>query len=226
VQRKPESNKWVLGGLIALVLFLSVFFPSYGWRLRDYLSPQGHASSADAVSLAAQNEVLKAEIAKLQTVAAELPSAPANYMRAMVFSRYPLNFKNEMLIDAGDHEGVKAGAAVVFQGVLIGKIQTVFPDTALVTTVFDNNFKLPVRIGSKGYDGLLEGGSYPSVKSIARNAALAPNDIVYAASGGIPYALPVGEISATSTSPDSLFQEASLAFAYDANSIQTVFVAR
>jgi len=226
VSRKPESEKWILAGLIAFVAVLMVFLPSYGWHLRDYLSPQSHASSADDVSLKAQNEVLLADLAKLQAVTAELPAKPSNYIRAMVFSRYPLNFKNQMLVDAGANQGVKVGAAAVFQGVLVGRVTTVFGDSALVTTVFDTSFKMPVRIGSHGYDGLLAGGPYPSINSISKDALLAPGDIVYAAAEGVPYGLPVGQIDATSTSPDSLFENAALNFAYDANDIQTVFVAQ
>ncbi len=45
----------------------------------------------------------------------------------MVYSRYPMNFKNELLTSAGSDDGVATGDAVIFQGMLIGQVRTVFP---------------------------------------------------------------------------------------------------
>lgn len=216
--------KWFLVTLITLLILLAVFEPSYGWRVREFLSPRNRVP-ADNASLAAENEALKAQLATLQTVASELPQAPTNYIKAMVYSRYPLNFRNEILLDAGSNEGVSTGKAVVFQGILIGTVETVWSDQSLVRTIFDSNTKLPVRIGPKAYDGLLNGGSYPEVGSIGKSADLHVGDVIGAAAPGIPYGLPIGEIAATSTSPDHLFEEASLNFAYDINTVQTVLIA-
>ena len=210
---------------IATLLALIFLEPSYGPRVRAWLSP-ALAPEANAPDLAAENEALKAEIAKLASVAAELPQTPRDYQPAMVYSRYPLNFKNELMIDAGSRDGIVAGKAAVFRGILIGSVLQVFSDSALVQTVFDSDFKMPVRIGKKGYDALLVGGAYPKATSIEKTAMLAPGDIVYAAASGTPYGMPIAIIESTSTSPDNLFEEAGLGFAYDVNGIQTLFIAR
>jgi hypothetical protein len=62
------------------------------------------------------------------------------------------------------------------------------------------------------------------VGSIARTAAIAPGDVVYSAAPGIPYAQPIAEVVATSTSADSLFQQATLNFPYDINNVETVLI--
>jgi len=226
--RQPKLYNGVLGALIVLTALFIVFAPSYGWKLRTLLTPgnSATATSTESVNLTAQNEELSAKLAELQTIAAELPKASSSYLRAMVYSRYPLNFKNEILVNAGSNDGVVVGRAVAFEGILIGQVETVFPDSALVMTVFDDRFKLPVRVGSHGYDGLLQGGAYPTVDSIIKNAVLAPDDIVYAAGSSAPFGAPVGQVAATSTSPDSLFLQATLSFAYDMNDVQTVLIAR
>ena len=144
----------------------------------------------------------------------------------MVYSRYPMNFKNEILVDAGANQGVAVGKAVVFQGVLIGNVEKVFSDTPLVRTVFDGNFKMAVRVGQKGFDALFMGGSYPKATSIQKNAVIRVGDIVYSAAEGFPYGMPVAIVESTSTSPDALFEEVALDFAYDINSIQTVLIAQ
>ena len=199
--------------------------PQYGWEVRRWLSPPP-TLQADGSSLAAENETLAAQLAELQGVAAQLPSTSPHYLLAMVYSRYPLNFKSELLVNAGAGDGVAVGKAVVFQGILVGTIEKVFSDSSLIQTVFDGNFKMPVRVGALGYDALLLGGASPRVTSLAKTAKVKAGDIVYTAAEGLPYGLPVALVKSTSTSPDNLFEEAVLDFAYDANSVETVFISR
>ena len=230
-ERKP--NLALLGVLACVLLVLVIFQPSYGWRLRAFLMPSDIAAGAGSQAsgsamgvLMAQNDQLKAQLAELQGIAAELPTSSPNYLRAMVYSRYPLNFKNELFVDAGMDDGVATGSAVVYEGLLVGRVIQAWPHYAAVETVFDNNFRLPVRIGKGGYDGLLTGGSYPFVASIAKNSPVAPGDVVMSAAPGVPYAVPVGIVQATSTSPDNLFEQATIVFPYDINHVQTVLLAR
>lgn len=229
--RKHISNShWIAGALIVILAAVIFFAPSYGWEIRAWLSPSpdqsggASASQTNSPSVAARNDALAAQLAELQVVASQLPTSTPNEVRAMVYSRYPMNFHNELLVNAGSNEGVTVGAAVVFQGMFLGQVRTVFSDEALVQTIFDNNFKMPVRIGSAGVDGLFQGGSYPTIGSIATGAAIAPDDIVSTAAPGIPYALPIAQVAATSTSPDSLFEQTTLAFPYDVNNVETVLI--
>lgn len=222
--RERKSNIVLLCGLCALLLFFIIFVPSYGWRVRQFFAAPNVVVSSDNQQLAAENETLKAELAQLQSVQSQMPTSSPSAIRAMVYSQYPFNFKNELTVNAGANQGVALGSAVLFQGIFIGQVKAVWLDTATVQTIFDNGFKMPVRIGAHGYDGLLQGSSYPTVGSIAKTAAVNPGDIVYAAGAGVPYGLPIGEVAATSTSPDSLFEQASLNFTYDINSIQTVAI--
>lgn len=218
-------RRWILGAGILILLAVIFFEPSYGWKLRAFLSPaQNSVGQADDASTAAENVSLKAQLAVLQKIADQIPSKQQNYIRAMVFSRYPLNFKNEILIDRGSNDGVAAGAAVLFQNLLIGRIVYVYHNESLVQTIFDSAFAMPVRVGPAGYDGLLKGGSYPMIVSINKNAAIGEADVMYAAAPGLPYGLPIGEIAATSTSLDSLFTEATVSFPYDINDIQAVLI--
>lgn len=229
---RPSHEHWVSGVLIVILLLLISFAPSYGWKVRAWLSPApggatgAAASQADAPNLVAENDALKAQLAALQTVAAEMPTSSPAFIRAMVYSRYPMSFHNEILVDEGSNAGVATGAAVVFQGMLIGRVQSVFPSESLVQTIFDNGFRMPVRIGAHGIDGLLQGGAAPMVGSVAATAPVARGEAVYSAASGMPYALPVATVAATSTSPDSLFEQASLDLPYDLNNIQTVLIAQ
>lgn len=226
-RRRISNNHWASGALIVILAVLIFFAPSYGWKVRAWLSPSTGAPSAsntDSPTLAAENDALKAQLAMLSVVSAQLPTSTPNAIRAMVYSRYPMNFRNELLVNIGTNDGVAVGAAVVFQGMLIGQVRAVYPDEALVQTIFDNSLKMPVRIGTQGTDGLLQGGSYPIIGSIASTAPIKPGDIVYSATPGIPYAIPIAQVVSTSTSGDSLFEQTTLGFPYDVNNVQTVFI--
>lgn len=229
-ERRP--NILLLGALIVILLVFIVFEPSYGWEIRAFFSPSNVAPNAgiqDASGtqdLLAENEQLEAQLAELQGVASQLPTSTPDYLRAMVYSRYPLNFKNELFVNAGMDDGVATGSAVTYNGFLVGRVAEVGPHYAAVQTVFDNDFRLPVRIGTGGYDGLLTGGSYPYVASIAKDSPVATGDIVIDAAAGTPYGVPVGNVQSTSTSPDNLFEQAALSFPYDINQVETVLIAK
>jgi rod shape-determining protein MreC len=218
-----KKNCWFLGCGVAILLFLIFFEPSYGWRIRQWLSPQD-MSPTDPNGLNAENVALKAQLAELQTVQSEIPQVPQGYLRAMVYSRYPMNFRNEILVNAGANEGIAVGKAVLFGNIFIGKVTEVFSDSALVQTVFDGDFKMPVRVGRSGYDALLVGGARPKAGSISKKASLTDGDVVVTADSNFPYGLPVGVVRDVSISADNLFEEASIGFSYDINGIQTVLI--
>ena len=123
-RRRISNNQWVSCALIVMLAILIFFAPSYGWAIRSWLSPaigapaggKGNgvaASQGDDRTLAAENDVLQAQLAQLQTIASEVPTSSSAETRAMVYSRYPMNFRNELLVNAGSGQGVASGSAVV-----------------------------------------------------------------------------------------------------------------
>jgi cell shape-determining protein MreC len=221
---------WILIACVAVLAILIFFEPAYGWQVRGWLNSriglQLQETQTDDQSFAAQNEALQAQLAELQGIAAQIPQNPQNQIRAMVYVQYPFGFKNELLVNAGSNQSVVIGKAVTFQGIFIGTVTGVFPDSAVVQTIFDPAFKMPVRIGAQSYDALVVGGADPKATSIAKDAEIVSGDVIYTAAAGLPYGLPVGVINATSTSGDNLFEEASVNFGYDINAIQSVLIQR
>ncbi len=213
----------------SLVLFAAVLFAfkqSYGFRLRTMLAPSSMATgAADTPALIAENERLKAELAELQNIKSQLPPKSEKSLEAIVYSRYPLNFKSELLVNAGTREKVSKDKAVTFEGLLIGKVSEVFEETALVQTVFDERFQLAVRIGKNGAQALLRGGSFPTLDLISPSETIQPGDIVYSAGADFAYGLPVAEIKEVRVSDDKLFQIATLNIPYDIGRISAVSIA-
>lgn len=220
---------WVLLILAAVLVALILLAPQLAWRLRAFFAPEAPDSSG---RLALENDALKTELAKLQNAKSQLAAGEVeqllaqkhNYIGAVVLSRYPMNFKNEFLVGAGAAQGIKKGNAVVFAGVLIGRVEKAFQDTALVKTVFDSGFQSPVRIGQPAVDALFRGGLVPQVALIPLGARVNQGDIVYSASPDLPYGLAIGRIKETKISKDKLFREAALDFAYDVSEIRAILI--
>lgn len=219
-----KKNLLVFVALIASIATLIFFRPSWGWKLHGIFSPS--VILHDEVSLVAENENLKTELAQLKVVKSQIPDKPFLYLRAMVYSRYPMNFKNEILVSVGQSDGVAEGRAAVFNKILIGKVLKVFDNTALVETVFDSRFQSSVRIGDRGFSALFQGGSLPKAVLISEKAEIRPGDIVYSVSPDFPYGLAIGEVTAVEPSADKLFQEATIGFVYDVNAIGTILIAK
>ncbi|MEK9180337.1 MAG: rod shape-determining protein MreC [Patescibacteria group bacterium] len=222
-----KSNS-VLLALIVVLVFLIFFAPQIAWQARSYLTSVAIPSTSsgnNAEAVALENVALKAELAKLENIKSQLPEKPYNYIRAIVLSRYPMNFQKEFLVDAGSIDGVTEKHAVVFQGALVGRVSKVFDTTALVETVFDPNFETSVRIGAYATDALFKGGLTPELKLIPLEAKVKQGDVDFAASPDFPYGLPIAAVKEVRVSDDKLFEEAMLEFSYDINSIKSVLIA-
>ncbi len=141
-----------------------------------------------------------------------------------VYSRYPFNFKNELLIAAGEGQGIEVGDVALYQGSVLGSVEKVFKDSALVETIFDSRFKTPVRIGSRAADSLLIGGPEPQLTLIERSASVGENDAVYAAGEGWPYGIALGSLKDIKNNGDNIYRSATLRVFYNPASLQSVTI--
>lgn len=206
-----------------IILILLIFFrPFYGWWLRGLFAP-GVVGGVE-VNLRLENEKLKSEIAELHLVKSQIPAKTYGYLTAMVYSRYPFNFKNELLVNIGARDGVTLGKPVLFGDALLGRVSQVFDESSLIETVFDGGFELPVGIGNSGEKALFNGGSLPGLSLISLSGSVKEGDVVYSISPDFPYGIPIGEIQAIHISSDHLFREAPLKFPYDLNEVKAVLV--
>jgi rod shape-determining protein MreC len=212
---------WVLAALILLLIFLSPSWSSDRLRVLLWAPPP-----SDYSELLAENQALKAENAAMRELERVSETAKTTgAVPAQIYSRYPLNFKNQILVNAGESAGVGIGwIAILPEKVLVGRVEQVFKNTALVRTVFDPGFRLAVRIGKAGADALLAGGDEPRLTLLPQGAEIGRGDVVYAADPALPYGLAVGEVGETMFSEDNLFEEAAVRLAYDLNGLRAVLL--
>lgn len=173
-----------------------------------------------------------APLPELQTLAARLEgygeirtvSAETLGKKVPVYSRYPFNFKNELLIAAGRSEGVAVGDTALFQGALLGTVSKVFEHSATVGTVFDSRFKVSVRVGLEGADALLVGGNQPVLQLIPASANVESEDHAYSAAPGMPYGIRIGAVSSVRDAKDGNYKEADLRIPYNPASLSEVVI--
>ncbi len=168
-----------------------------------------------------ENEILRAGLqsAKINLVVPSLE----NKISAKVFSVYPFNNKNSIVLGAGQKDGVKKYAVVSWgENILIGQVSEVSDKWSSAKTVFDPDWQFPVRIGEKEIDGLLQGGSVPRIALISKDKEISSGDLVYSAGADLPYGIKIGEVGEIREKQSEVFKEAILKFPYNLNDLRNV----
>lgn len=226
-----------------ITVLLIVFYPNVGWKIKSLITPQGE-NIADYKKVILENELLKTDLAKLNALKKENFSYNGKLLQAFVYSRYPFNFKNELLVNKGTKDGIKTGQPAIIpwrlkppaaslsalsssNGLnlfLVGKVKDVFENYSVVETIFDSNFQLSVKAGMTGVSSLLKGGNNPKLTLIPENSEINKGDAVYSASPDYPFGFAVGLVKNIQFSSDHFFKEADLETVYNPNDLQSIFL--
>ena len=152
------------------------------------------------------------------------PDAGKKFIAGDVYSRYPLNFKDELLVNVGAKDGVKPQGAAVWDGNLVGRVKAVGNDFSVVQTIFDPGFSLPARIGKAGKEVLLKGGVEPKLTLIPKTADIKNGEVVYSASANFDYGMPLGVYGQAIGDQNGVFSEASLLISYSPSELRYLFL--
>lgn len=189
-------------------------------------------SFGENLRLKQENEELRAQAQKLeigkdppgsclrQQWKLEIPQE--NFLAVKVFSTYPFNIKNQIIVNAGEKQGIKKLSAAVLENILVGQVIEVFENYSVVKTIFDSNFQLPVRIGKDEINALFQGGAEPKAVLIDKEKPIQAGDVVYSASSEFPYGLKIGEISEIKETSAGVFKEAVLKMPFNVNELREV----
>ena len=132
-----------------------------------------------------------------------------------VYSTYPFNNRNLIIVNAGFEDRVVEGMTVTADGnFLLGGVIGVSVRSSVVRTIFDKDFSLSVRIGEKEVDALLAGGQNPRLTLVEKTAEIKEGDLVFSVGGGFPYGLKIGQIGAINDRLVGSFKEAELQVPY------------
>lgn len=168
---------------------------------------------------------LKAQLLALQQEKTLHERSTSQLLAAAIYSTYPFNDRHLFTIAAGSTLGVREGLAVLVEkNVLLGRITKTFTDYSEATSVFSPDWRLPVKIGDGGINGLLAGGPDPKITLIASDKKVAVGDLVYAASKEVPYGYVIGTIRSIQQTSGSFFNEAELTMPYTFNDLNYILI--
>ncbi|MFH1346907.1 MAG: rod shape-determining protein MreC [Spirochaetota bacterium] len=207
-------KRYILAVLI-IILVIVVFFTGFFIKKERF--------SNENIQLKKENENLKAELQGLKIENFEPKILRDGFLTAKVFSIYPFNVKNQITVNAGEARGVKKLAPALFgKNILLGQVIEVSKNYSVIQTIFDPNWQLPVRIGEKEINGLLQGGNEPKITFIEKDKPISAGDAVYSAKQDFPLGLKVGEISEIKESAPGIFKEAVLTVPFNMGDLREV----
>jgi len=201
-----------------LALFLLWFFGKDISNLLDNLRTPNQLLT----ELRLENEGLRLEIAELKN---KLSIQSPPYLTAQIYSRYPFNDNQILIVDAGSQNGVREGWPVLAaENHLLGKIIKVKASASEVRTIFSSDWRSAVKIGPQGIEALLKGGRQPKLELIPAGAQINLDDEVFSASPDLPMNLFIGKVGEINSQPTASLQEVKLKTDYDPSQIRKVFI--
>jgi len=209
--------------------------------VRDLLVPQravnqllGKPADIDEAykDLLAENNQLKTlaeENNQLRQILNFKNNSQSQLVVANVISKDPSN-NNVLIIDQGSNQGIAVGqAAIVNNGIIVGKIFEVSENSASVRLLTDSNSKLAVRVGNQHeVSGLLTGslGLSMDLSFVPQEQDIQSSDLVVTAALDIkvPPGLVVGTVENIQFSEEEIFKKASVSPLVDYETIGLVAV--
>lgn len=206
--------------IFIFLLFLGLMIFGGGLTIPRVIWPGG-ALQKQLAELRLENQNLRAQLLQGKFT----PRREGRHLVAKIYTLYPFNNQNSVMVAAGAADGIKEGMTVTVGGnTLFGEVQTVFDDYSIVRTVFDPDWQIAVRVGDGENDALLAGGLSPILTLIDKNRAIKEGDAVYSSGKNFPYGLIVGQIKEVRHSATDPFQKATLALPYALNELREVWI--
>jgi len=150
---------------------------------------------------------------------------------SFVIAQDPQGLGNYFIIDKGEKHGIRAGIpAIVSDGILVGRVAEIYPDTAKITLITDPSSAINAEDQETGARGIVRGefGLGLKIDMISQAEVLSEGDTVITSGlgGEIPRGLTIGKISGVSQSQERLFQEASVVPKIDVSRLRIVFLVK
>jgi rod shape-determining protein MreC len=149
---------------------------------------------------------------------------------ARVISRSPNNWYSTLVVDRGSDDGVKKDMVVVSDAGLIGRVDAVWPHTADILLILDQEGAVGAMISESGTQGVIEGskddpGMLRMIDLPYDAKPLAGQTVMTSGLGGIfPGDIPIGKVLSFNAGGSDLDQYALVQPDVDFNRIEDVFI--
>lgn len=222
--KTTRKKPWVILILIliiAVVVFGRWYFPekfavSFAiQKLVNLITPE-HELEARIAELEEENAGLKARIFD-QSV---MPTSTVK-----VYSSYPFNNSQYIVLAAGKNQGINTGDVVTYGGdILVGKVQNVSANESVAETIFNPGWEMSVRIGTQEINSLFKGGIELDVTLIPNDLPVNAGDAVVTAGQGLPYGLGVGTVQSIINDAGTPYKHAILQAPFKLEDLRNVSV--
>lgn len=193
----------------------------------------------DNAKLSKENNFLAAEVARLRQMENEnvilreqldlLPRDKFSLVGGFVIGQDPQGSESWIIIDKGEKDGISPGMAVIVGGgILVGKIEEVYPRSSKINLLASSNSFVNVTDSETGARGIVRGeyGLGLVMDMVTQSDVLNEGDTVITSGlgGNIPRGLLVGKIKEVKVSEDRLFQRAVVVSRIKYSKLDVVFV--
>lgn len=175
--------------------------------------------------LAIENQNLRARLFEFSQLPQSQILNNRRYVIAKVYSTYPFNTRDEIMINAGKSSGIQEALTATIGGdLLLGKIISINNYTSIIRTIFDSKWQFPVKIGDQGVDALYIGAKEPRLTMIDRDKKITVGDVVYSTGREFPFGLKIGEIIEIKSDSSQVFNEAKIKLNYNPDKLEEVWL--
>jgi rod shape-determining protein MreC len=168
-----------------------------------------------------ENEKLRKELSFKET-------SKFSLIPGTVIGSDPTGYSQAVVLNIGSRDGVRVGAAVLSEGVLVGKIVSAESFTSKVLLVTDPQSNIDAQISSTG-DNAIVRGSYGSgiiVDMVSQNIQLNKGDQVVTAglNADLPKGILIGSVGELQSLKNDLLQKATIISSTDLKNLNFVSV--
>jgi rod shape-determining protein MreC len=187
-----------------LAPFLELQNQSELWRVRRTEFTAIMARSDSAVAIAGRMQGLEQENTRLRAILGLRSRMPVHHVAGEVLHQTQPTEGNALIVSAGEQDGVERWAAAVAVGGLLGYVQSVDRNTAVIRAWTDPEFSVSVTALNDSVLGLVgpRFGSGPAMmlelRGVSYGVQIPESTVVYTSGlGGVyPRGIPVGRIKA------------------------------
>jgi rod shape-determining protein MreC len=235
---KSLKSIFLSAGIVIGITLIAFFFEEVSFFAKEakqgFMSFWTNSCSEDSQKIALQNKLLEYELEQLKKNDAckkdsvlffENEGARYAAKKAKVFSKYPFNDRAILTLNIGSGDGIKEGMPVVTkENMLIGMVKKVHRTQSEVQTIFDPLWKSSVTISEGEIKAMLEGGSFPKLTLIPKDAVIQDGARVVNISPEFPYHVFLGSIKNITNNESDVWISGELDSLYEISEINEVNV--
>lgn len=154
--------------------------------------------------------------------------APMETIAARIIGRDPTNWYRAIILDKGEHHGLKRDMGVMAPAGVVGRVVKTTPTTATVLLLTDPNMAVTAMIQRTRDEGIVHGTPVGGVrmKYLPPLSSIQIDDLVVTSglTGDFPRGLPIGRVVRVEQPQAALFQSADLLPAVDFSKLEGVLV--